>query len=96
MVSAYAKRGFVSHKTHSHTSILRFIELTFDLPALTARDANSDAMLDMFDFSNAHPMPEGPDAGHGKCVHDPAGGLVNTVGQDLANEWDKIKHGWWP
>ena len=26
------------------------IELLYDLPAITARDANSDALLDMFDF----------------------------------------------
>lgn len=26
------------------------IEVVFDLPALTARDANGDAQLDMFDF----------------------------------------------
>jgi phospholipase C len=50
VVSPYAKPHFVSHVTHSHASILRFIEAKFDLPALTARDANSDAMLDMFDF----------------------------------------------
>jgi len=30
---------------------MRFIESVFDLPALTARDANSDALLDMFDFA---------------------------------------------
>ena len=29
-----------------HTAITRFIEALFDLPALTARDANSDALLD--------------------------------------------------
>jgi phospholipase C len=31
---------------------LRFIEARFGIPALTSRDANSDAMLDMFDFAN--------------------------------------------
>jgi len=51
VVSPYAKRHFVSHEVHSHTSILRFLQTKFDLPALTKRDANSDAMLDFFDFS---------------------------------------------
>jgi phospholipase C len=37
---------------HSHASVLRFIEARFGLPALTARDANADAMLDMFEFGN--------------------------------------------
>lgn len=31
--------------------MLRFIELPFDLPALTKRDANPDALLDAFDFA---------------------------------------------
>ena len=52
VVSPYAKAHFVSHAVHSHTSILRFIETRFGLPALTGRDANADALLDMFDFAN--------------------------------------------
>jgi len=52
VVSPFAKRHFVSHVTHSHSSILRFLEAKFDLPALSNRDANSDAMFDMFDFDN--------------------------------------------
>jgi phospholipase C len=52
VVSPYAKAHFVSHAVHSHTSILRFIETRFGLPALSARDANADAMLDMFDCGN--------------------------------------------
>jgi phospholipase C len=53
VVSPYARAGFVSHETHSHTSILRFLEAIYGLPAMTGRDANSDAMLDMFDFAGA-------------------------------------------
>jgi phospholipase C len=52
VVSPFAKRHFVSHAIHSHASILRFLEAKFDLPALSNRDANSDAMLDLFDFDN--------------------------------------------
>jgi phospholipase C len=50
-VSPWSRPGFVSHKVHDHTSILRFIEARFDLPALTARDANAEPPLEMFDFS---------------------------------------------
>ncbi len=69
LVSPWAKRHHVSHEVHEHTSILRFIELLHDLPALTARDANSDALLDMFDFScaNTSPLPTAPAAGVGRC-----------------------------
>ena len=52
VVSPFAKAHFVSHVVHSHASILRFIEARFGVPALTSRDANADAMLDMFDFAN--------------------------------------------
>jgi len=52
IVSPYAKKAFVSHSVYSHTSITRFIEAKFKLPALTARDANSDAFSDMFDWTS--------------------------------------------
>jgi len=50
VISPYARKGLVSHVHHSHTSVTRLIELLHDLPAISARDANSDALLDMFDF----------------------------------------------
>jgi phospholipase C len=52
-VSPYARKHFVSHVVHDHTSILRFIETRFDLPALTRRDANADPMLEFFKFDRA-------------------------------------------
>jgi phospholipase C len=52
VVSPYAKPHFVSHAVYDHTSILRFIESRFKLPALTARDANADPLSDMFDFES--------------------------------------------
>jgi len=57
-ISPYAKRGYVSHATTDHTSILRFVEATFALPALTHRDANAVPPFDMFDFD--HPDPSVP------------------------------------
>ncbi len=51
-VSPFSKRAFVSHHVYDHTSILRFIETRFDLPALSRRDANADPMLDLFDFAD--------------------------------------------
>ncbi len=60
VVSPFSKVHYVSHNVYDHTSILRFIEKRFNLPALTARDAAADPMLDMFLFNNAH-FPYGPD-----------------------------------
>ncbi|MGJ0485555.1 MAG: phospholipase C [Methylomicrobium sp.] len=53
VVSPYAKKHYVSHQVFDHTSVLRFVQARFDLPSLTARDANALPPLDMFDF--AHP-----------------------------------------
>jgi phospholipase C len=52
VVSPYAKKAYASHNTYDHTSVLRFIETKFKVPALTARDANADPLMDMFDFQN--------------------------------------------
>jgi len=51
VVSPWAKKHFVSHHTYDHTSIVRFVEARFVMPAMTARDANAEAPWEMFDFS---------------------------------------------
>jgi phospholipase C len=72
VISPYANPHHVSHTVYDHTSILKFIETRFDLPALTRRDAAADPMLDMFDFSKPSLLhPTVPDA-----PIDPAGEAV--------------------
>jgi phospholipase C len=51
-ISPYSKPGYVGHHTYDHTSITRFIEARFNLPALTARDANAEPPTDLFDFQS--------------------------------------------
>lgn len=51
VVSPYAKKGFVSHVDRDHTAVLRFIQAKHGIGAFTKRDANSDALMDMFDFA---------------------------------------------
>lgn len=51
-VSPFAKKHHVSHRVYDHTSIVRFIESRFKLPAMTKRDANAEVPWDMFDFEN--------------------------------------------
>ena len=50
IASPYSKPHHVSHVVYSHTSILRFLELLFDMPACSDRDANAEPLLDFFDF----------------------------------------------
>jgi phospholipase C len=50
VISPWAKKGFVGHKVYDHTSITRFIEARFQLPALTNRDANAEVPWELFDF----------------------------------------------
>jgi phospholipase C len=57
MISSYAKHHYVSHVIYDHTSVLKFIETKFNIPALTRRDANADSMLDLFDFSTPPRQP---------------------------------------
>ncbi|HSE48502.1 MAG TPA: alkaline phosphatase family protein [Terriglobales bacterium] len=59
-VSPFARKNYVSHTTADHTSILKFIERRFGLPALTSRDAAAHDLLDMFDFAGA-PWATPPD-----------------------------------
>jgi phospholipase C len=71
VISPWARRHYVSHVRHEHTSLLRFIETLYGLPAMTARDANSDALLDMFDFTQEPAdVADAPPAGVGGCTRD--------------------------
>lgn len=53
VVSPYAKRGYVSHAVHYTSSILHFVEKDFGLGSLGVTDAKSDALDDVFDFTQA-------------------------------------------
>ena len=52
VISPFAKKNYVSHVVHDHTSVLKFIETKFNLGAMTYRDANADNLLDSLDFAN--------------------------------------------
>ena len=56
IISPYAKKGYVSHNLSDHTSVLRFVETRYGLPALTSRDAAVSDLMDNFDF-NGSPRP---------------------------------------
>jgi len=51
IVSAYAKKGRVSHTHYEHGTILKFVEETFGLPAMAQSDSRADPPDDAFDFN---------------------------------------------
>jgi phospholipase C len=54
VVSPYAKKGYVSHASYEHGSLLRFIEDRFGLGRLAATDARARSpVADCFDFGQA-------------------------------------------
>jgi len=60
VVSPYTPAGAVSHHIADHTSITRFVEHAFGLPALTRRDANAWPLFDLFDWSSKREFPSEP------------------------------------
>jgi phospholipase C len=53
IISAYAKKGYVSHVNYEHGSILKFTEDQFGLPRLTPSDTRANSPTDAFNFSQA-------------------------------------------
>ena len=56
VISPWTKAHYVSHTPMDLTAILKFIEVRFNVPPLTARDANSADMTEFFDFTNPSHM----------------------------------------
>jgi phospholipase C len=60
IVSPFAKRKYVSHQVHDHTSILKLIETKWNLGAMTYRDANASNLLDSLDLDGQPAFAEPP------------------------------------
>jgi phospholipase C len=58
LVSPYAKRGVVDHTQLEHTSMLKFIETNWGLPALGTRDAGANDLRSAFDFGQPPRPPQ--------------------------------------
>ena len=57
VISAYARRGYISHRLTEHASAAKTVETLFGLPSLTARDAGANDLLDALDLSQP-PRPK--------------------------------------
>ena len=79
IVSPWARKNYVSHRVFDHTSILKLVETKWNLPALTLRDANATAMLDMLDLH--HPwFATPPKLAQPVAVADPTSLTCSTSG----------------
>lgn len=73
IISPWVKPNYVSHTWRDLTSILRLIEVRFNVSSLTLRDANADDMMEFFDFSFPHwqtPPPLPPQPTNGACNYN--------------------------
>jgi phospholipase C len=66
VISPWSRRGYVSHETFDHTSVLRMIEWRWNLAPLTVRDQTANNLADILDFDHrdltapAFNVPAGP------------------------------------
>jgi phospholipase C len=52
VVSPFAKQDYVSHRVFDHTSVLKTVELKWNLPSMTLRDAHALDLYDMVDLKS--------------------------------------------
>jgi phospholipase C len=79
IVSPWARPDYVSHEVFDHSSICALVEHKWNLPAMTYRDANANAMLDMLDFSKAA-FEQPPKLARPLLDTDPSALACNTSG----------------
>jgi phospholipase C len=58
LVSPWARKQVVSHRQYDHTSVLRLIEWTWNLPPLSVRDATANNLADELDFAHPRAAPQ--------------------------------------
>jgi len=75
LVSAYARRGYVDHKTNDFTSLLKFIEVNWGLQPMTHRDRRANDLMEAFDFSS----PPRPPVVLGLARHVPPPERINRA-----------------
>src|SRR5512140_2444189 len=51
LISPYAREAYIDHTQLDFTSVLKFIETNWGVPALSTRDASANDLMSAFDFS---------------------------------------------
>jgi phospholipase C len=78
-ISPWARPHHVSHRVFDHTSICALVEAKWNLEAMTYRDANANAMLDMLDLRRPAFL-EPPALAQPLLVTDPGALACNVSG----------------
>ena len=82
VASPLARRGHVAHDLYDHTSVLKFIESSWNLPPLTPRDAAANNLGDVLDLGGT------------PNLDTPHWTMPNFTPDDCAEQWiDKIWNG---
>ena len=81
IASPYARKNYVSHVVHDHTSILRLFETKWNLGAMTYRDANASNLLDMVDLNSPPAFAEPPTLPLPALVTKPSTCAITGAGQ---------------
>jgi phospholipase C len=56
IISPYARAGYISHTQYEGSTVLKFMEETFNIPSLGLRDATANDPMDSFNFKQT-PLP---------------------------------------
>jgi phospholipase C len=88
VISPFARRGHVSHKTFDHTSILKMIEWRWNLKPLTPRDQHAHNLATVLDFAN--PDTSSPTYAVPPFTSVECGASEATEGSEFA-EWPALK-----
>jgi phospholipase C len=86
IISAYARRGYISHTNYEFSSFLAFAEKVFNLPSLTDRDASANDMLDSFDFDQS-PAPA-------LILNQRSCPTLTNWWFKVSNYWQRTWYGW--
>lgn len=90
IISPYAIPGHISHTTYEFSSVLKFIEETFGLPNLGARDVDANDTMDSFNFNQSPSLPLLLSQRLCPVVNQSLGFGEHLVGSTVTNTFDPI------
>jgi phospholipase C len=89
VISPYAKHHYIDHNQYEFGSLLSLAETIFNVPSITARDADANNMTDSFDFKQSPqpPLMEPADFIAGQSTSPKSNGYFNVLLTILQNPY---------